>query len=50
MEILLGVGGLVVGAVVGALIYRNNAKMFEEKYQKALADLEALKNKYGVPK
>ena len=41
------VGG-ILGFIFGALVYRNNAKLFEEKYARAQAEIALLKEKLGV--
>lgn len=40
--------GIVAGFVGGVLVYRNNAKDFEQKYGQAQAELAKLKEKLGV--
>lgn len=40
--------GAVIGFVVGLLVYRNNAKLFEAKYTQAQVEIALLKEKLGV--
>ena len=45
MSIIFMIVSFVAGLVVGALIYRNNAKRLQEEYNSARAELKKLKER-----
>ena len=48
MELVIAfIAGLVIGAILGAAIYRNNALKAERELARIKAEIEAVKKKVG---